>query len=93
MDEPVAALARLAPWVRQIHVKDARRTRTKGTWGEEVPVGDGEVDWTRFFEVRRRENLAVDLVIEREAGEERVADIARAKALVERELARTGGAR
>lgn len=87
MGAPVAALAALAPWVRQIHVKDARKTKAPGTWGEEVPVGSGEVDWHGFFEVVVARGLAVDLMIEREAGNERIADIRTARARVERELA------
>jgi sugar phosphate isomerase/epimerase len=87
VDEPVGALAALAPWVRQIHVKDARRTRAKGTWGEEVPVGSGEVDWGRFFDVLVAQGLAVDLVIEREAGVDRVGEVRAARERVERELA------
>lgn len=87
MDEPTTALAELAPWVRQIHVKDARRTQARGSWGEEVPVGAGEVDWGRFFDVVAEKELVVDLMIEREAGSERVRDIATARARVQRELA------
>ena len=74
-DEPLEALEALLPRVAQIHVKDARRTREPGTWGEEVPVGSGEVDWRRFAELLRREGYAGDLVIEREAGEQRVEDV------------------
>src|SRR6185436_20556563 len=90
MGEPVAALLDLAHWVRQIHVKDARRTSQPGTWGTEVPVGTGEVDWARFFDVVAERRLAVDLLIEREAGDDRLGDIRRARALVERELAARG---
>ena len=90
MGEPVAALAALAPWVRQIHVKDARRTARKGMWGTEVPVGEGEVDWGRFFDVVAARRLAVDLLIEREAGGARIGDVARARERVERELASRG---
>ena len=86
MDEPAGALAELAPWVRQIHVKDARRTARKGDWGEEVRVGTGEVAWGRFFDVVAERELAVDLMIEREAGEDRLGDIRAARELVEREL-------
>jgi len=89
MGEPVEALATLAPWVRQIHVKDARRAATRGAWGEEVPAGTGEVSWPDFFRVVRSAGLAVDLMIEREAGEDRVGDIRRARALVLE--TRTGG--
>ena len=82
--EPVAALRLLAPLVRQIHVKDARRTQVRGTWGAEVAVGEGEVDWQAFFALVRARPLGCDLVIEREAGEERIADIVRASELVRR---------
>ena len=85
--EPVAALEELAPWVRQVHVKDARRSRTPGSWGEEVPVGAGEVDWDRFFDVLRARELDVDFMIEREAGGERLPDILRARDLVREKLA------
>ena len=82
--DPIAALARLAPRVVQVHVKDARASRVPGTWGEEVPVGTGEVDWQAFFGVLRAQAPAVDCMIEREAGDERVADMRRARELVER---------
>jgi len=86
MGDPVAALAALAPRVRQIHVKDARRTMVPGTWGEEVPVGTGEVDWKAFLGVMREERLDVDLMIEREAGEDRIEEIRAARRLLEREI-------
>ena len=84
MGDPVQALARLAPWVRQIHVKDARRSAAPGEWGTEVPVGQGEVDWQAFFAVLRERGLAVDLVIERESGDDRTGDVRAARALVAR---------
>jgi L-ribulose-5-phosphate 3-epimerase len=87
-DDPVEALRLLAPRVFQIHVKDARRTRTRGAWGDEVPVGTGEVDWTRFFDVVHAQRIAVDLMIEREAGKDRVGDMRIARERVERELER-----
>jgi len=80
--DPLEALDVLAPWVRQIHVKDAVRTGTPGAWGEEVCVGEGDVDWRGFFELVRARNLGCDLLIEREAGARRVADIRRAKEIV-----------
>ena len=79
--------------MRQIHVKDARASKRPGEWGEEVPAGDGEVDWRRFFEVYREKRLDVDLVIEREAGDDRAGDVARARDLVRRELEPGGAAR
>ena len=73
--EPLAALRTLAPWIRQCHLKDARRTRVPGTWGEEVAVGAGEVDWAAFLGTLESLGFNGDLCIEREAGTQRVADI------------------
>ncbi|MFT5285755.1 MAG: L-ribulose-5-phosphate 3-epimerase [Planctomycetota bacterium] len=86
MGEPVAALEQLIPWVRQIHVKDATRTSMPGTWGSEVPVGTGEVDWQSFFALVKSAKLDCDLVIEREDGNERERDIAGARDLIRKYL-------
>jgi len=73
--DPIEALRVLAPWLKQCHIKDATRARKPGTWGEEVPVGTGEVDWRTFFEVLNEVGFEGDCCIEREAGDQRVADI------------------
>jgi sugar phosphate isomerase/epimerase len=73
--DPIEALVSLAPRIGQVHLKDARRARVPGQWGEEVPLGQGEVDWSRFFAIVRAKLARVDLVIEREAGSERVEDV------------------
>jgi sugar phosphate isomerase/epimerase len=75
MGEPVAALQRLARHVSQVHIKDAIPTKKSGTWGEEVPVGTGEVDWKAFFAVLTKNVGSVDLMIEREAREDRINDV------------------
>lgn len=82
--DPVAALRTLGPWIRQVHIKDARRTKVTGTWGDEVPAGQGEVDWPAFFTALADLRFDGNLVIEREAGTQRVADIKSAKQLVEK---------
>jgi sugar phosphate isomerase/epimerase len=79
---PIAALRVLGPWIRQVHTKDARRTKVPGTWGQEVAVGTGEVDWPAFFATLKKLSFAGDCVIEREAGNQRVADIRTAKEVV-----------
>ena len=73
--EPLAALRTLGPWIRHCHLKDARRTRVPGAWGEEVAVGAGEVDWTAFLGTLDGLGFKGDLCIEREAGTQRAADI------------------
>jgi L-ribulose-5-phosphate 3-epimerase len=80
---PIAALRTLASWVKQCHIKDANRTQTPGTWGEEVPSGTGQVDWKQFFAVLREINFNAHCCIEREAGTQRVADIIAARKMVE----------
>ncbi len=81
--DPVEAVKVLGRWIRQVHIKDARRTKTPGTWGEEVPVGTGEVDWPAFLSALNGVNFKGDLVIEREAGSARVADIRTARERLE----------
>lgn len=73
--DPIEALRKLAPHVMQIHIKDARRMTTPGEWGEETPVGEGEVDWPAFFEVVRTAHLDCDLMLERESGSKRLPEI------------------
>lgn len=85
MGEPVAALRKLAKYVRQIHIKDAIPTNVAGTWGQEVAAGTGAVAWPAFFEFVKS-SLNVNLAIEREAGDTRIADIQAARELVSRSL-------
>lgn len=82
MGDPVEVLSELAPRVVQIHVKDATFTQTPGSWGSEVPAGTGAVDWPAFFGIVRKHLTDCDLVVEREAGEDRVKDVRTAAALV-----------
>ena len=82
--DPVKALHSLAPWIRQVHIKDAKRAKTPGTWGEEVVVGKGEVDWRGFFTTFKHVVFNVNLVIEREFGSSRAADIRAAHDFIRR---------
>ena len=82
---PVEALRVLAPWLRQVHIKDAKSTQIPGTWGVEVAVGSGEVDWPAFFAALRGLHYAGNLVIEREAGDQRLTDIETARKIVLRQ--------
>lgn len=81
MGDPVEALRKLARHVKQIHLKDAVQTKTPGTWGSEVRLGTGGVDWKKFFAAVRSEGIACNFMIEREAGDDRVGDIAAARDL------------
>lgn len=81
--DPIAALRVLAPWLKQVHLKDAKRTRVAGEWGEEVTVGTGEVDWVRFFAVLEEVGFPGNCCFEREAGSQRVEDIRQGREFVE----------
>ncbi len=80
---PTDALRTLGPWLKQCHIKDAVRTKSPGTWGEEVVVGSGDVKWREFFTVLREMKFTGDLCIEREAGPQRVSDISAARQFLE----------
>jgi L-ribulose-5-phosphate 3-epimerase len=81
--DPTMGLRTLGPWLKQCHIKDATRTKTPGTWGEEVVVGAGEVNWREFLRVLNELKFDGMLCIEREAGSQRVADIQAARRFVE----------
>jgi L-ribulose-5-phosphate 3-epimerase len=80
--DPIDALRTLGPWLKQCHIKDATATKVPGTWGAEVVAGTGEVDWKAFFTVLAELGFKGDLSIEREAGDQRVADIKTARTFV-----------
>jgi sugar phosphate isomerase/epimerase len=73
--DPIEALNTLSPFLKQCHIKDATTTKQSGTWGEEVTVGTGEVDWLAFFESLQVLGFKGDCCIEREAGDQRIIDI------------------
>lgn len=86
MGDPLAAAKALAPWIRQVHIKDAQPTERAGTWGRDVPVGEGVVPWADFLRVvapLRWRGQPVRLAIERESGRCRDADIAKALCMLE----------
>ena len=77
---PVEAIPQLAPWIRHIHIKDAKFTKTPGTWGEEVVWGEGAVNPPAFFAALKKAGYQGAFAIEREVGDSaaRAADIATA---------------
>ena len=74
--DPIAGLRKLMPWIRSVHVKDACATKTPGTWGTEVPWGEGEVGADMFVSELKRLGYKGHYVVERENGDNRTADIA-----------------
>ena len=81
--DPIEALRTLTPWLKQCHIKDARKTETPGSWGDEVTAGTGEVPWREFFQTLREAKYQGYCSIEREAGDQRLEDIRAARQFVE----------
>jgi len=75
--DPIRAVEVLGSDIRSVHVKDAIPTKTPGTWGEEVPLGRGQVNIRRFVQTLKKIGYRGPLCIEREVGtqEERMTDI------------------
>jgi L-ribulose-5-phosphate 3-epimerase len=76
--DPLRAVEVLGPDIRSVHVKDANRPTTPGQWGDEVPLGQGQVNIARFVQTLQKVGYRGPLCIEREVGnqEERLADVA-----------------
>lgn len=84
MDEPILALKTLLPHLKQCHIKDASRPGASGTKGKEELAGTGEVEWRDFFAVLSEVGYQGHLVIEREHGDQRVADVQQAVEVVKK---------
>lgn len=75
MGDPIEAMQTLADRITQVHMKDALPSDSLGQWGTEVPAGQGIVDWAMFFRMLDSIPRTIDVMIEREAGYDRAADI------------------
>jgi sugar phosphate isomerase/epimerase len=75
--DPTRAVEILGPDIRSVHVKDAFRPKTPGTWGEEVPLGEGAVNIPLFVQTLKKVGYQGPLCIEREVGDQagRIRDI------------------
>lgn len=73
--DPIEAVRILAPWIKHLHIKDATQTKHPGTWGAEVPWGDGEVGAEAFLNTLEEIGFDGVMAIEREAGDDRFGDI------------------
>jgi sugar phosphate isomerase/epimerase len=93
--EPLPALERLGWRVHGVHCKDALWSDRPGeTWGQEVPLGEGDVNFAAFLETLHRIEYDGPLTIEREIPREperQKAEIGRAIELLERLKNQRGG--
>lgn len=72
--DPLAGLMSLAGRVAHAHARDARMAA--GAGGREVRVGTGDVDWAAYVASLEAIGYRGYLVVDREAGSERFADVA-----------------
>ena len=82
MGDPVQSLRQLGNHVLQVHAKDALPSGNTGEWGTEMPLGEGAVDWKAFLSEVLSLAKTPDVLIEREGGDARETDIARARDLL-----------
>ena len=78
MGDPIRAVEILGPDIRSVHVKDANRPTVSGQWGQEVPLGQGQVNIREFVNALKKNGYTGPLVIEREVGDQagRLHDVA-----------------
>jgi sugar phosphate isomerase/epimerase len=68
--DPIRAVEVLGQDIKSVHVKDANRPSVPGTWGEEVPLGQGQVNIKRFVQTLQKVGYRGPLCIEREVGDQ-----------------------
>lgn len=76
--DPIRAIKILGPDIYSVHVKDAHPPTTPGTWGQEVPLGQGDVNIPLFLQTLKQVGYQGPLCIEREVGDQsgRLRDVA-----------------
>jgi sugar phosphate isomerase/epimerase len=81
--DPYTALSELNRHVVHVHAKDARSASASRS-AAEVPLGHGDVDWMKLTALLRELEYRGWLIVEREGGTQRVADVAEGVALLRR---------
>jgi L-ribulose-5-phosphate 3-epimerase len=89
MGDPIRAVEILGPDIRSVHVKDAHRPAVRDDWGQEVPLGEGDVDIPLFIRTLKKVGYTGPLMVEREVGDQpsRVRDIRQGLDVIDRCLA------
>ena len=83
-DDPLAAARILAGRTSMAHMKDGTPSDKPGqVWGADVPLGQGNVDFLAVLKALEEGGFTGALVVEREAGNNRIGDLAAARLFVE----------
>lgn len=86
--EPTEGVRRLGPYIVHTHAKDARVDEHGKR--QEVPLGEGWVEWPRYLKLLREAGYDGYLAVERETGEDPVGDVKRAVEFLRGQLAALG---
>jgi sugar phosphate isomerase/epimerase len=81
--DPYESTRALHGLVRHVHAKDARRASASRA-AQEVALGGGDIDWMQFLGTLAEIEYRGWIVVERETGENRLADAAAGVALLRR---------
>lgn len=82
---PVDAIEILGPYVQGIHAKDGLWPTNPKDLGQEVPIGQGKVNFPRIIEGLKKLNYRGAVTIEREiSGPQQLEDVRAAKAYLEK---------
>ena len=80
---PFEAVRALNRRIVHVHAKDAHRSGASRAV-QEVPVGAGDIDWLQFIALLEEVDYRGWLTIEREVGDNRLADVAAGAAFLRR---------
>lgn len=75
MGDPIQALDVLGGHVAHVHCKDATYPRAEGQWGEDVPLGEGEVNFGRFVQKLKEIGYQGPLMVENEGRDMGIEDV------------------
>ena len=91
-DDPLQAARLLGSRTSNAHMKDGTASAAPGeVWGADVPLGTGEVPLEDVIRTLAEGGFAGGLIVEREAGQDRAGDLARARETLETLLATMDG--
>lgn len=86
-EDPVPAVDLLGRYIVHTHIKDGRRAEGNEPPYVELPVGEGDVPWDRYLAALKRVGYDGYLTVEREDGDDRVADVRTAVDFIRKKLA------
>jgi sugar phosphate isomerase/epimerase len=80
---PCDSVELLAPWIKHIHIKDAKPSSKTGEWGSEAAWTKGEVGGDEFLKKLEMAGYRGALCVEREQGRKRFQDVVDAIKIVD----------